>query len=100
MGVPVIVMRYVVIKSCFEQKKNYNNISKKTVLTKRPAKGPQKDICLGGWVVFDRPAKEKRQFFFTPVKEGFAILNTNSDIQLYFGCNRSSVHAQERSNAS
>ena len=64
----------------------------RTLRTKRPAKGSQKDICLGGWVVFDRPSKEKRQFFFTPFKEGFAILNTNSDIQLYFGCNQSSVH--------
>ena len=51
--------------------------------SKRPAKRPLRAICLGGWVVFDRSPKEKRQFFFTPVKGGFIMLNTNCDIQLY-----------------
>ena len=38
---------------------------------KRAANGPQIPICLGEWVVFDRPSKKKRSFFFFAPPRGF-----------------------------
>jgi len=42
-------------------------------VSKRAANGPHIAICLGGWVLFDRPSKEKRLFFFSP-QEGIRYL--------------------------
>jgi len=50
---------------------------KNEVILKRAANGPQIAICLGGWVVFDRPRKKKGLFFFSPPKGVRYLYNTD-----------------------
>ena len=53
-----------------------------SIRSKRAAEGPQIHICLGEWVVFDRPTRKKRLFFFSPPEGIWHFHNTQQEISI------------------